>query len=549
MPTICRQIKDDISGGSNTGANPARKRKWHPKTFAGCLRCKSRKIKCDETHPGCLRCAKAFLPCPGYRPPTARLFEPRSGPHFDSVIDELNYKHFVHVGSAILARFQLNALPFWTQLAPQLGETNDAVRHALLALGSIQAPLHRTTIQNLPQDKRPEWSLVALKHISKAMNLLRAADPDTLSIETILTCCVLFLAVEIWTEKKTHSTLHILAAHNILNGKRAASEQCNAVTTVYKPMVDELIVQACTFGDDFPPPDSQLSYYYGLDHGLAKVHAIRNWEDALDVMIQLLRCILRVTSKPVSCPTRNKVSSALVQFGDVLEKLQTAGTPPSDGCTAKEEYRHLRIHHRVAHIMLHALGQGDESSYDDLLEDFGFVLTCCKAMMTGQAAQSHNLISPTLGLLPPLFLVATKCRDSLIRHEALRILHDTSVTERQWTSCMATALARFVVEQEEEATLVSKRIRLLHAHFSGAEQKMELQYAVFIDGHLQGAHKAILPYESHPSVEIDGVTATMSRKVLRACGYTGLMLFTPPIDCHCVESLLQRLFQRMRNSS
>ena len=381
---------------------------------------------------------------------------------------------------------------------------------------------------------------MALKHTSKAMNLLRAADPDTLSIETILTCCILFLAVEIWTEKKTHSTLHIMAAHNILNGKRAALKQRNEVTTLYKLMVDELIIQACTFGDDFPPPDSQLSYYYKLDHGLARVHSIQNWKDALDVMIQILRCVLRVTSKPVSCPTRNKVSSALDQLGDVLEELHKAGAAPSDGCTAEEEYRHLRIHDRVAHIMLHASGQNDESSYDDLLEDFHFVLTCCKVMMRAQAAESSNLISPTLGLLPPLFLVATKCRDSIIRHEALEILHDTSVSERHWTSCMATTLARFVVEQEEEATQTTKRIRLLHAHYSGAEQKVEIQYAVFIDSQLQGAHKAILPYQSHSSVEIDGVTATMSRKVLRACGYTGLILFTPPIDCHCVKKSLSR---------
>ncbi|KIV81615.1 hypothetical protein PV11_03786 [Exophiala sideris] len=358
------------------------------------------------------------------------------------------------------------------------------------------------------------------------MNLLRAAAPDTLPIETILTCCVLFLAVEIWTEKKTHAALHILAAHNILNGKRAALPHSSEVATVYKPMVDELVVQACTFGDDFPPPNSRLSSYYKLDYGLEKVDSVWNWKDALDVLNQLLKCVLRVTSRPVSCPLRSKVKSALGRFSDVLEELHTSEAPPSEGSMAGEEYCHLRFHHRVAYIMLHTLGQEDESSYDDFLEDFGFVLQCCETMMkqrvSNAASRSPSLVSPTLGLLPPLFFVATKCRDTVTRHKALDLLHDTSVSERQWTSCMATALAKFVVDQEadglsalakgDSTTKATKRIRLLHAHFTGAEHKVDLEYAVFLDGQLQGICTAILPYKSHPSVEIDGVTATMSRK-------------------------------------
>lgn len=558
MAMICRQIQDDVSGGSSTassgGTSPPRKRKWHPKTFTGCLRCKERRIKCDEAHPGCLRCAKASLPCPGYKPPITRLFEPRPGPKFNCSDDKVNYEYFVHGGSAVLARFQLNSVAFWTQLAPQLGESNDAVKHGLLALGSIQAPLHRGTAQDQLPYKRPEWSTVALQHVSKAMHLLGAANPDTVPVEVVLACCIFFLAVEIWTEKKSYSDVHILAAHKILNGELkpmagAALPSSHEIITVYKPMVDELVIQACTFGDDFPPPKSHLSYYYQLGHRLDSVYSILNWKDALDVLVQLLRCVLRVTSKPFSYPLRKTVSTALDEFGNVLERLRAAMTPASQGCTAEEEHSHLRLHHRVARIMLHTLGQKDESNYDAFVDEFDFVLRSCKTMVKKRVStpqdRAPNITSPVLGLLPPLFFVATKCRDSIIRHKALDLLHDSAVSERHWTSCMATALAKFVVEQEEESlsgivksessTAASKHVRLLHANFSSAERIVELQYSVFIDDEFQGIHEAVLPYQSHPSVQIVSVTATMSRKVLRACGYTGLILFTPPIECHCEE--------------
>ncbi|KAL6689770.1 fungal-specific transcription factor domain-containing protein [Trichoderma pleuroticola] len=42
------------------------KRRPVNKTFSGCARCKSSKVKCDEAKPSCSRCISRKLPCPGY---------------------------------------------------------------------------------------------------------------------------------------------------------------------------------------------------------------------------------------------------------------------------------------------------------------------------------------------------------------------------------------------------------------------------------------------------------------------------------------------------
>lgn len=123
--------------------------------------------------------------CPGYRIPVARIFELPTGPRFDSDMDKANYDYFVHSGSALLSTFQLSSTPFWTRIAPQIGEMDPAVRHGLIALGTIQAPLHRSTVKDLAlaPNRRPELDPGAMVHISIAMHLLSTADPATLSVE------------------------------------------------------------------------------------------------------------------------------------------------------------------------------------------------------------------------------------------------------------------------------------------------------------------------------------------------------------------------------
>ena len=42
-----------------------------------------------------------------------------------------------------------------------------------------------------------------------------------------------------------------------------------------------------------------------------------------------------------------------------------------------------------------------------------------------------------------------------------------------------------------------------------------------------------IPYKPHPSLERDGATQDMADKVLVAFGHTGVVLYTPRIECHC----------------
>lgn len=57
-----------FAGEREIGMQRTRKLKTGPRirSFGGCLTCRTRKVKCDETHPICRQCQRSRLVCGGY---------------------------------------------------------------------------------------------------------------------------------------------------------------------------------------------------------------------------------------------------------------------------------------------------------------------------------------------------------------------------------------------------------------------------------------------------------------------------------------------------
>ncbi|KFA63226.1 hypothetical protein S40285_04920 [Stachybotrys chlorohalonatus IBT 40285] len=57
--------------------------------------------------------------------------------------------------------------------------------------------------------------------------------------------------------------------------------------------------------------------------------------------------------------------------------------------------------------------------------------------------------SADLGIVPPLFVVATKCRDPTIRRRAIQLLRSSARREAMWDSAMAAQVAEWIMQREE----------------------------------------------------------------------------------------------------
>jgi hypothetical protein len=399
------------------------------------------------------------------------------------------------------------------------------------------------------------------------MHIIGTADPATLPVEVSLACCMLFTALQFWLEKSSSLHTHILAAYRILQEKLGPElyrwTQSQAIprefAAVYIPALNELINQACTFSDNFPTATSGIPADYHLGFDLEQIPTISSKEGAVNAVDKLLKCILRMGNEGQASPTlEKKMMIALDSLKYKLIKLQHAGV------LCKEyDWTHLQLHLQVARIMFQGLGREDEVGFDSCTAEFVSIVAYCKRLVHLDAYDPPNVtgnLSAHLGLLSPLFFVATRCRASIIRREALKVLHEVGVSERGWTSCQAFALAKFVVKEEETlnkfprergtAAQIRRRIRLHDIEVSGVSHTATISYDIFspsMDRDNQSSsspssnrdledvvrRRSAIPYPSHPVVEVDGGPCAIPGKVLRASGYSSILLLRPPLPCHC----------------
>ncbi|KAL7936777.1 hypothetical protein V8C35DRAFT_296438 [Trichoderma chlorosporum] len=73
------------------------------------------------------------------------------------------------------------------------------------------------------------------------------------------------------------------------------------------------------------------------------------------------------------------------------------------------------------------------------------------ALRAGKLTAHHikPSFSADLGIVPPLFVVATKCREPTVRREAIRLLRSSARREGMWDSELTANIAQWVMEIEE----------------------------------------------------------------------------------------------------
>lgn len=535
-----------------------KKKRWHSKVRTGCDRCKSRRVKCDEKRPSCQRCVKAGFVCPGYaNVPQPRIFEPDGGPLFDSELEKKSFDYLTREGMQILTTFQPSSRAFYLKAAPQISTNFPALKHVMVAIGAIQAPLHYSKPGQLLTVRKPQVPAFPLQELTKSMHLLAAADPAKVPFEGLVACCIFFMAFTIWTEKVGAPVVHIEAGLKLIedhiNSARQGVVPLNELAvTEMLPMFQRLTINCCTFTDDYPSATSIRPQNYQLDMDLEKAGQFINIDDAFESIMTIQKLVLRLREGQTIDGIRARTAVALDEFEEALnvlyiERIKDLKAMSVTGNKADHDHQHLRMSHRVISVLFHTIDAVDEMAYDRHRSDFLFILSECKKFLFDDAEisqRSSSALKTTLGIIPPLFMVATKCRDTQIRRQAIELLHSTARVERGWTSCIATGLAKFVANQEEMmspgiASLdqVPARIRLEEVEHNSWSRITNVKYWECYPGLQPVLKTASIPYNPHPSMEVDGQTPKMSRKVLHAFGYTGIVLYCPHIACHCAPGL------------
>lgn len=118
----------------------------------------------------------------------------------------------------------------------------------------------------------------------------------------------------------------------------------------------------------------------------------------------------------------------------------------------------LSIHAKMNRILLTGAFFKSETEYDALWPEFQSIFELCKSIwslhITGEVGYQFDF-----GLLPPLFLVCTRCRDPNLRRQVVSLISTTFHRENAWDSLSVASICRWIWGKEEEGTSFEGKVR------------------------------------------------------------------------------------------
>lgn len=202
-----------------------------------------RHVKCDEAKPACLQCSKTGRVCDGYEDKLPVIISPQSrtrlnvtpnkplpsifrlAPQFSGDDSEIRSFDFFRsgIGPIVFEAFNLRVVD---QIIMQLAHSDDTVKHAVVALGSLGEQLAKyRSLSPLALD-RDSRLLFARVQNAKAIHQLRKqlSNRRQQSIELALIACFLFVIFDFLLGDDESSYAHLKAGLNILRRCYAIQE-------------------------------------------------------------------------------------------------------------------------------------------------------------------------------------------------------------------------------------------------------------------------------------------------------------------------------------
>ncbi|GKZ23152.1 hypothetical protein AbraCBS73388_009503 [Aspergillus brasiliensis] len=353
---------------------------------------------------------------------------------------------------------------FWLRLVHQVTEAEPAVRHAAIALSALHCNFERTSTGQGAIDSR-----LPLQQCVKAISSLRhqlagGGVPSRSNMEITLVTCVLFVSF-MFLQGDTHSgCCHLRGGLKLLKEWRTTDMPGYSTTgAVLMKVFARLQLQWSTFADKVfidEVDSNRLDVPYMEINDLSLEEPTDSLEKAGTLLVSLGRLVLTPHPSGTSSPGYCTVLDS--RRMTILNKLQhwTTELDNSMKCTLllrdNTILTVLKLWSEVIYIMAATekrLG-GSETRFDAFHLNFGRAVALAKILLLSTPAQSTMPnFSIGMGVIPPLFFCAFKCRDWYIRREALQLLRSCQRQEGLWTTPGAVLVLERLLDIESKGLL------------------------------------------------------------------------------------------------
>ena len=394
------------------------------------------------------------------------------------------HRHFTFFTTAAARRIAgVLDQEFWTTLVPQLSHHDIAVKYAAISIASLvrqqDEPLPDSP--NSSSSSGSDRSNTALGYYSKSLNATMSSMIDSKSAQTALITCILFFCIEALQghEKEALHTYH--QGQKLLDRTMAQSETAGAhnpvpvlIATKISPMFARLRVHAALFG---PPYNSDNGGYnttpttsepftsilaartslFDLTNELHDhiVHSTRGkWVGAPEVLQHLENRGAQLKSELDVWHFRF-TRSGFLYFGASFDEPHPSNTAisPATAVFNRIASTILTCHYAIIGIWLDCALSFPECTYDNYTSSFEHVIDLAAQVVYLTNAQNNGtppVFQFEIGVIPPLYMAARKCRDPTLRRRAIELLRQAPKQEGLWDSAQMVVVAERIVEIEEQ---------------------------------------------------------------------------------------------------
>lgn len=448
-----------------------------------------RHVKCDELKPACSRCTKSGRQCDGYaldgrRPAQDPIqivhWQPNSLALRRMSVDIAGNKEerrafhfFRHNSAPDLPGFFESG--FWSQLVLQASHAEPSVRHAVIALGSMHETMQHEDLELSKTGKA--CNPFALQQCNKAIGHLNQylCSNQQHSNEMLLISCAIFICFESLQGNYESALSHLSSglaifrrwqtqnAKTLQSGTAASSEPQQGVDSEVIQMFSRLNMQALLFPDTHLFPTEFIMQEVGVvvdsvPESFGNLSEARNsLDDCMGYLLQALSAAYfqsqgsdEQSSKDTPPVPINM--NLLPQWLAVFDTfLQNAGP----NLVPKELQRAtlLEIQYRCANILVTVGMPPKEAAFDEFQKDFESIVSLAESIIHGGGTikdpKRTRDFSFDMSIVAPLYFTATRCREPLIRRQALSLLWTTARQECIWNAEMLTKIAERIILIEE----------------------------------------------------------------------------------------------------
>ncbi|PYI09854.1 hypothetical protein BO78DRAFT_362404 [Aspergillus sclerotiicarbonarius CBS 121057] len=469
------------------------------KSRNGCATCKARKVKCDEQKPACQRCKSTGRRCDGYNAAgSLRIIQHVPARQILQQVGQLTKNE-----QASMEFFQRYTVPgFGADLGSCLlpAASSDPIIHSVaIAVGCM----HRAFA--FPSINGEIGTQFALRYYNKAIRELVVGGwhNSVRTSNTVLMACVLFFCCESLQGRYKAALQHAASGLRIIQQQQALSHASPkkapaAISRLFHTLQSQIleIQGAASVGADtllsepaYTTTDliRTASNSDDIQHSFELLY---NRLMRLDAIAEMLEAPLKEGMSQLIPPVPN-LESELIQIRlDMQTWMIGFDQWIALACDNKQVNRKTSITHDsivilntwkvLINMYLRMDWPPSEMAWDCFTADFIHLLSFASGLLDphhstysfdqdpssrSPTPQKHNLppllpkpsngenctFSLSLGVITPLYISSTRCRDSNVRYRALDFLFRCRRREGLWDSELAARVAKEYITIEETA--------------------------------------------------------------------------------------------------